>query len=154
MVKVLESLENFLKEVFKWGSGQSPEVLLLPLQPDPLLQLLQVEGDQLRQRVVVEKEGNERERVGRKEKPTEFERDFPGDKNAKNQPAKHNHCVENDDLQNPFHSARQALQLLLQNRVKTDEQIETPGRFLRQKKDGRETRLQARSSTRRSCPFQ
>ena len=22
--KVLESLENFLKEVFKWGAGQSP----------------------------------------------------------------------------------------------------------------------------------
>ena len=27
LVKVLESLENFFQEVFKWGSGQSPEVL-------------------------------------------------------------------------------------------------------------------------------
>ena len=26
LVKVLESLENFFQEVFKWGSGQSPEV--------------------------------------------------------------------------------------------------------------------------------
>ena len=29
LLKVLESLENFFQEVFKQGSGQSPEVLLL-----------------------------------------------------------------------------------------------------------------------------
>ena len=32
LLKVLESLENFFQEVFKWGSGQSPETF--PLTPE------------------------------------------------------------------------------------------------------------------------